>query len=1386
LSVVPEDAPTPQVQRVKVVAREEPVKLSLAPVKIAVKVVQVHNAEIIEKETGVDENGAEKIVIKKEPILIEEAADAPDAGIGEVNVNEEKRKRKKSQKADQKRRSDEEKEPDSFSKSPSSSSRRSPSTCNNIAEEMDALTGDSVGPAVSSRSHHRHSLSQDSNDSSGSGSTMAASQAPPTYSRLPPDGHEFPLDYRDPHTGFTMQQQQQLLSRKSSASSTSSLEKPPATTPSSHRLRHDEHSMKSVRDKIALFSSSKHQSTEDVNSGLQAGSMTRAYTHSDVRYEHQAARGSRTSVVARADEQKGAKSVKSVSSADLSSHRRVTPSVSLTGKASPPPPPVGNTNRSQSLMEIGSQNQTLPKRIERRSSSRTMIQDASEARQISLPPPADQRLSLTTPPWKSGQSKYSPAFKRKPFAVYNTGNVKPPPSRQSSTVSLGERRRTSKASNNDDSDTDSAVSSGRSSISHCSVSPPPNVAENPRVLKKNSVEAINRRNVMDSCKMSSARPITDFKEVNRGETQSPLQSGRNSISSLGKPASRSSSFTVAERKKSLESMSSRLNNNNNHLEARRMGSTHSSQDSLTKRSGSRDAVYEVCSSSNSRRSSRSTIGEIDEERRYDADGGNSRVTTPTKASDSDRSTSVTPTTEHGSSSRRRIVSRTNSLASSENSEKSAGYNRSNSVVSKDSGLPEEDSKWSTLEKKYSAAANSSSSNAALMGDTKNKIARFDERPKDLSLILSKASNSKNSSSSIRELAERYEKSCSSNSSRRESVVSNTSSMDHGSTCSSVIATTPTNPSFRIGEKAFVSSSWMDEGSSLAECTNSGAGFYLPEDSTEWESFDPSTPFSTPVTTINRQDKNMLKPNGTLAMKDRKYSVPIYNTMQNDPSNVNDNSNSSGKDVKMRDRKSKNAAPSRPSSLIETSTSGAGGNELKVFEIGNLGERNAMILSNSTSRGSSQADLLMDTETPLKSPLLPSSSSSMHGGTQPKTPATGEAKSAGDGDANRRCVSVNDIRRAFEKAEASLSSSLSRCSKASTSSSSGAPSHNRMSSLDSTASDESSIPTPHYYGSVSSLLGGQNNSLKDHYGSISSLASSTSLISPQELQGLIDEANMSLEESGTPSHEIMVIVLHREFTSGSIGITLAGGADYESKDITVHKVIPGTLADRDGRIQKGDRVLSINGRSTKGVTHREALSILKAPRAEVVLVLSRSRSVTPAENGASYNSSAASSGDYAASYSYVNLGSSRPPKILESPLDSKSLLSDLKFVDAPRGAPMTVVLKKEGTGLGFSLEGGKDSSLGDRPLTIKKIFTGGAADKSQVLRVGDEIIAVNSNDCTRMSRIEAWNFMKKLTDGTANIIVRQKLADKSDKTATADKPNSTTTKVDRTIEEMKQI
>lgn len=60
-----------------------------------------------------------------------------------------------------------------------------------------------------------------------------------------------------------------------------------------------------------------------------------------------------------------------------------------------------------------------------------------------------------------------------------------------------------------------------------------------------------------------------------------------------------------------------------------------------------------------------------------------------------------------------------------------------------------------------------------------------------------------------------------------------------------------------------------------------------------------------------------------------------------------------------------------------------------------------------------------------------------------------------------------------------------------------------------------------------------------------------------MQSLIDEANLTLEEgTGVPgaapagSHDVHVILLHRDSVGGSIGITLAGGSDYESKEITV--------------------------------------------------------------------------------------------------------------------------------------------------------------------------------------------------------------------------------------------
>lgn len=48
------------------------------------------------------------------------------------------------------------------------------------------------------------------------------------------------------------------------------------------------------------------------------------------------------------------------------------------------------------------------------------------------------------------------------------------------------------------------------------------------------------------------------------------------------------------------------------------------------------------------------------------------------------------------------------------------------------------------------------------------------------------------------------------------------------------------------------------------------------------------------------------------------------------------------------------------------------------------------------------------------------------------------------------------------------------------------------------------------------------------------------------------------------------------------------------------------------------------------------------------------------------------------------------------------------------------------------------------------MTGGAADKNGELKVGDEVVMVNDIKFTNLTRIEAWNLMKKIPDGKVNI------------------------------------
>lgn len=285
--------------------------------------------------------------------------------------------------------------------------------------------------------------------------------------------------------------------------------------------------------------------------------------------------------------------------------------------------------------------------------------------------------------------------------------------------------------------------------------------------------------------------------------------------------------------------------------------------------------------------------------------------------------------------------------------------------------------------------------------------------------------------------------------------------------------------------------------------------------------------------------------------------------------------------------------------------------------------------------------------------------------------------------NRRSASVTDMKKALEKIDTSPMHSQLQQSASNT--------HNRFPSLDSSVDENigTEMDTDRCYS--------------EQFGSISSLASSTSLISQQELAQLVEEA--SLEEA-RGAHDVIVVLLHKENPTGSVGITLAGGADCEVKEITVHRVLTHSIADKDGRVQRGDRILSINGRSTRGLTHRESMAVLKQPRSEVVLVVSRVRM----EEGCKLRSRTASVETIVEGKKIcvsprvrtftIRFDNNDVNKKIRTGLETSGNVEDTAW-----GPPSTVAVYKDGAGLGFSLEGGRDSPLGDRPLIIKKIFTG---------------------------------------------------------------------------------
>ncbi|XP_078251907.1 multiple PDZ domain protein isoform X5 [Rhinoraja longicauda] len=203
----------------------------------------------------------------------------------------------------------------------------------------------------------------------------------------------------------------------------------------------------------------------------------------------------------------------------------------------------------------------------------------------------------------------------------------------------------------------------------------------------------------------------------------------------------------------------------------------------------------------------------------------------------------------------------------------------------------------------------------------------------------------------------------------------------------------------------------------------------------------------------------------------------------------------------------------------------------------------------------------------------------------------------------------------------------------------------------------------------------------------------------------------------------------EFTKGptdSLGISIAGGVGSPLGDVPIFIAMMQPNGVAAQKLRVGDRIISICGKSTEGVTHSQAVNLLKSASGHIELQVVAGGDVCVITNQQQEQAATTLS---------------------LSGLTASSILHD----DLAPPQYKTITLDRGADGLGFSIVGGYGSPHGDLPIYVKTVFAKGAAAEDGCLKRGDQIIAVNGQHLEGVTHEEAVNILKR-TKGTVTLTV----------------------------------
>nr|XP_046161133.1 tyrosine-protein phosphatase non-receptor type 13 isoform X4 [Oncorhynchus gorbuscha] len=200
----------------------------------------------------------------------------------------------------------------------------------------------------------------------------------------------------------------------------------------------------------------------------------------------------------------------------------------------------------------------------------------------------------------------------------------------------------------------------------------------------------------------------------------------------------------------------------------------------------------------------------------------------------------------------------------------------------------------------------------------------------------------------------------------------------------------------------------------------------------------------------------------------------------------------------------------------------------------------------------------------------------------------------------------------------------------------------------------------------------------------------------------------------------------KFKKGGVNTSVKHGGVY------VKAIIPKGAAELDGRIQKGDRVVAVNGKSLEGATHKQAVETLRDTGKMVHLLLEK--------------------GQLPADRIHAPLTPQcTPPSDQQQPVpEAAPPKAQPEYIFITDNNVFEVPLLKNSSGLGFSFS--REETLPDQNtgnasgnsfsmVRVKKLFPGQPAAESGRINVGDVIVRVNQTPLKGLSQHEVISALR---------------------------------------------